>query len=301
MIYFRSFNIIHQNHFAVLYLNSIITILLVFSANLTSASLSDNHTKADLISEVMSVQPGKPFWVAVRLTMDKDWHTYWRNPGDSGLPIKIKWTLPEGFEAGETQWPYPHKLESGNLVSFGYKDKVCLLTEIRPSQSITQRASLNISVKIEWLECKNVCLMGSADLNFELPFKDVEPEIDSQWARQFEATRRNLPLSPSGWKISAMSSKSGFIMQLIPPPGLVSKPTKIFFFPEKSGIIDHAKVQETSRTKTGHVLRLQKSAYALEPPKRLRGILVSSTGWCGPDSERALQIDVPVQYDCKVN
>lgn len=297
MIYFRSFNIIHQNHFAMLYFSLTITALLVSSANPTSASLSDNHTKAALISKVRSIQPGKPFWIAVRLTMDKDWHTYWRNPGDSGLPTKIKWTLPEGFEAGETQWPYPHKFKSDSIVSFGYKDEVCLLTKIRSAKSIEQGGSVSISVKVEWLECKNVCLTGLADLTLELPVKDAEPEIDSQWARQFEATRRNLPLSPSGWKISAISSKSGFILQLIPPPGLVSKPMEIFFFPEKRRIIDHATVQEASRTETGHVLRLKKSPYALEPTKRLRGVLVSSNGWHGRDSERALQIDIPVQYD----
>jgi thiol:disulfide interchange protein DsbD len=297
MIYFRSFNIIHQNHFAMLYFSLTITALLVSSANPTSASRSDNHTKAALISKVRSIQPGKPFWIAVRLTMDKDWHTYWRNPGDSGLPTKIKWTLPEGFEAGETQWPYPHKFKSDSIVSFGYKDEVCLLTKIRSAKSIEQGGSVSISVKVEWLECKNVCLTGLADLTLELPVKDAEPEIDSQWARQFEATRRNLPLSPSGWKISAISSKSGFILQLIPPPGLVSKPMEIFFFPEKRRIIDHATVQEASRTETGHVLRLKKSPYALEPTKRLRGVLVSSNGWHGPDSERALQIDIPVQYD----
>ena len=94
-----------------------------------------------------------------------------------------------------------------------------------------------------------------------------------------------------------MSNKSRFILHLVPPHGLLSKPSEIFFFPEKSGIIDQSKVQETSRTETGYILRLEKSIYAIESVKRLRGVLVSSTGWHGPDSERALQIDVPVQYD----
>lgn len=210
MIYFRSFTIFHHNHFDMLYVSLTIIALLVFPVTPTSASLTDNHVKADLISEVRSVQPGKPFWVAVWLTMDKDWHTYWRNPGDSGLPTKIKWTLPEGFEAGETQWPYPHKLYSGNIVSFGYKDEFCLLTKIRPAKLIEQGSSVNIAVMVEWWECKNVCLVGQADLNLELPVKDATPEIDSQWVKQFEATRRDLPLSPSDWRISAMSNKSRF-------------------------------------------------------------------------------------------
>ena len=276
-------------------------LLLVLSASLISASLSDSHTNAELVSEVRSVQPCEPFWVAVRLTMDEGWHTYWRNPGDSGLPTKIKWTLPEGFEDGEIQWPYPHKFESSNIVSFGYKDEVFLLTEISPPKSLVPAALAKIAATVEWLECKDVCVLRRADLILELPVKDAAPEVDSHWVKQFEETRRNLPLTSSGWKISAKSSKSGFILQLTPPPGLSSEPAKIYFFPEKSGIIDHAAEQETAETETGLVLKLKKSSYTREPTTRLRGVLVSSTGWHGPDSKRALQVDVPVQYNLQAN
>ena len=275
-------------------LSLLAALLLVLSASLLSASLSDSHVKAELISEVRSLQPSEPFWVAVRLTMDEGWHTYWRNPGDSGLPTQIKWTLPEGFEAGDIHWPYPHKFESSNIVSFGYEREVCLLTEIRPPKSLVPETLAKIAATVEWLECEEICLPGQADLILELPVRDVAPEVDSHWIKSFEETRRNVPRASSDWKISARSSKSGFILQLTPPPGLGSELAKVFFFPEKSGMIDHASEQETAQTEAGYVLKLKKSPYALEPTTRLRGVLVSSTGWRGPDSERALQIDIPV-------
>ncbi len=276
-------------------------LLFVLSATLSSASVSDSHTNAKLVSEVRSVQPGKPFWVAVRLTMDAGWHTYWRNPGDSGLPTKIKWTLPEGFENGEIQWPYPHKFGSSNIVSFGYKDEVFLLTEISPPKSLVPAAPVKIAATVEWLECKDGCVPRQADLILELPVKNAAPEPDSRRVKQFEETRWKLPLTSSSWQISAAGSKSGFILQLTPPPGLGSELAKILFFPEKGGIIDHAAEQEATKTETGHILKLKKSPYTPEPATRLRGVLVSSTGWRGLNSERALQVDIPVIYDFQVN
>ena len=65
--------------------------------------------EAELVPAVASVQPGRPFEVALRLAHNPHWHTYWINPG-TGYPTTIKWTLPPGWQAGEIQWPVPHVL-----------------------------------------------------------------------------------------------------------------------------------------------------------------------------------------------
>jgi len=67
------------------------------------------HVKASLVAETDAVRPGQPLTVGIRLEMEKGWHTYWRNPGDSGLPTRVRWTLPAGFSAGELRWPYPQR------------------------------------------------------------------------------------------------------------------------------------------------------------------------------------------------
>ncbi len=69
--------------------------------------------------------------VALRLSMEKGWHTYWRNPGDSGLPTTLEWKLPAGVEAGPIEWPAPHVLPAGPLVNYGYDGEVLLLVELR--------------------------------------------------------------------------------------------------------------------------------------------------------------------------
>ncbi|HEX3061514.1 MAG TPA: protein-disulfide reductase DsbD domain-containing protein, partial [Usitatibacter sp.] len=88
------------------------------------------HVEAQLVTEKAAARPGSAFVVGLRLRMEPQWHTYWRNPGDSGLPTKIKWALPAGWKAGEIQWPYPQKLPVGPLMNYGYEDEVILLTDI---------------------------------------------------------------------------------------------------------------------------------------------------------------------------
>ena len=83
----------------------------------SSIARSEN-VAAQLVSEVQTIQPGKPFTLALRMKMDENWHTYWRNGADSGLPTEIKWTLPEGFSAEEMQWPFPEKIDTPPLVTY---------------------------------------------------------------------------------------------------------------------------------------------------------------------------------------
>ncbi len=73
------------------------------------------HVEAQLLPERTHAQPGKPMTVGLRLQMIPHWHTYWKNPGDSGLPTRIKWTLPAGWTAGDIQWPHPKNLPVGAL------------------------------------------------------------------------------------------------------------------------------------------------------------------------------------------
>ena len=69
------------------------------------ALAASRHVQASLVAEHESIRAGEPFWVGLRLKMEPGWHTYWKNPGDAGLPTRVKWTLPEGFEAGPTDDP----------------------------------------------------------------------------------------------------------------------------------------------------------------------------------------------------
>src|SRR5919109_4058926 len=61
--------------------------------------------KAKLLAETLSIAPRETVWLALHLEVKTDWHIYWQNPGDSGLPTAIDWSLPPGFSAGDILWP----------------------------------------------------------------------------------------------------------------------------------------------------------------------------------------------------
>ena len=103
------------------------------------------HSDARLVSELAAIRPGESFTVAVHLTMDAGWHSYWRNPGDAGGETVIEWTLPDGFTAGAIQWPHPHRIDSHLLQS---RPRIRLSS--LPSQKMAQ------------------CLLVSSHLRFQL-------------------------------------------------------------------------------------------------------------------------------------
>ena len=104
----------------------------VFASGVASTALASpvktEHVEAELVSERTALIPGKPVTLALRLKMADGWHTYWRNPGDSGLPTTITWKLPDGVGVGAIQWPAPRTLPTGPLVNYGYEGEVLLLT-----------------------------------------------------------------------------------------------------------------------------------------------------------------------------
>ena len=89
-----------------------------------------DHINVELVAAMDAAVPGEPLTVALRLEPDDHWHTYWRNPGDSGLPTRMSWTLPEGLQAGDILWPFPERQPLGPLTNFGYSGEHFLLTEI---------------------------------------------------------------------------------------------------------------------------------------------------------------------------
>jgi thiol:disulfide interchange protein DsbD len=91
--------------------------LLLLAAPLAAAPVKTENATAELVADAAQIAPGEPFHVALKLTPREHWHTYWRNPGDSGLATSLEWTLPQGFVAGDIDWPAPRALPFGPLTN----------------------------------------------------------------------------------------------------------------------------------------------------------------------------------------
>src|ERR1035441_9575897 len=84
-----------------------------------AAGATGPHGTVGLIADQNVVRPGRPFWVGLHFQMEEGWHIYWTNPGDSGEPPRVKWSLPSGFQAGPLEWPVPHRIANHSLIHHG--------------------------------------------------------------------------------------------------------------------------------------------------------------------------------------
>ena len=94
--------------------------------------MQTDNVRAELLADASAIKPGEPFWVGLRQTIRPKWHTYWKNPGDSGLPTEITWTLPDGAKAEPIVWPRPHLFDISGVINYGFKDEAILLVRITP-------------------------------------------------------------------------------------------------------------------------------------------------------------------------
>ena len=153
-----------------------------------------HHTSIQLMSSVRSITPGTTFTVGILMKMDHGWHTYWKNSGEAGLPTTVKWKLPKGFAAGEIEWPLPHKYnETGEVLTYGYADENMLLVNIMAPANASSLSTVALHADVEWLECENICVPGSASVDLTLPVTKG-PSLPDHTAL-FDKYRAEVPLS----------------------------------------------------------------------------------------------------------
>ncbi len=266
--------------------------LLLASVPALAAPVKTDHVESELVSEVDAIQPGKPFWVALKLKLDEHWHTYWKYPGDSGMPTAIEWKLPAGFKAGEIQWEHPIRIEVAGLAGYGYEGEVYHLVQITPPATLKPGESVTLSAKGKWLVCKESCIPGSADLTLTLPVK--EAVVPSALAQAFSNARAKWPLANSEWKIRATKSGAKYALLLTPPAGTTDL-SSLNFFPDKELTIEDGEPQKLQRVKAGFLLEVVPSKVAPTAPTALTGVLVTNDGWRGAGSEKALAVNVQLE------
>ena len=251
---------------------------------------------AALVSEQDWIKPGVPFTVGVRLVMEEGWHSYWKNPGDSGEPIEITWTLPAGFSAGPIQWPFPEKIDGGPLRSYGYADEVLFLTDITPPADLSPGSTVDIAATADWLICADVCLFAEQAVSLSLPAQSDSPDSGIE-SEEFAQARSRLPVTLAGWDIQAVSYSQSFALRVTPPSGAQADLGGAYFFPDEPLVLEHAVDQPMSRDGESFLFALQQSEYATGTPERLEGVLVTGEGQFLNESStyRALAIDVPIQ------
>jgi len=227
------------------------------------------HADVALLADTSVVAAGEVVWLAVSITPDDGWHTYWRNPGDSGLPTTIAWTMSEGFAAGDIRWPIPHAVPYGPLMNFGYKDKHLLLVPVNVPDDLGNRQRVMFAARVDFLICEEICIPEGTDISLSLPVGDRSVKgVDSE---QFIETQKAWPV-PAPWAAAYTAEGNGWTLRLA--ADRLDAPLR--FFPYAEGVIDAPAVQKIA-VKDGYTyLGLARGEASPEGPQA--GVLVAGQG-----------------------
>ncbi len=230
---------------------------------------AEPRVRASLLSELTTVKPGDHLWLALRFDIDPGWHTYWRNPGDSGEPTRIQWDLPAGVKAGAIQWPYPHRIPYGSLVNFGYEGSVLHLIRLDVPATWEAGNPIPVTANASWLVCADVCIPEAAQLRVEIPTGPTS-EANASLSSQFQEARTLIPVD-SPWPSYFRLDEQDIVLTL--DTGSASdRVSGAVFFPNEWGPIEPAAEQSLHRSPSDLTLRASRGQAV--PTGVLEGVIV---------------------------
>ncbi len=265
----------------------ILLVLFLCSQFIIAGSYFDSNVKTTIISEVKSIKSGQSFWVAVKFEMQNGWHIYWRNSGDSGLPTSVDWIVPKGFTITDTFYPYPNILVENNSATFIYENEVLLLVKITSPSNISEN-EIVISAKANWLECKQVCIPGSAKMTVTLNVDDSNSEDEIAISDLYDWLNK-VPIYKSDWKFEIEISNNLVNVNGIKPNWFKSNEYEIIFFPYADDIFNYSAKQNFQINENGFTIELELNKFRSEDPSSLDGILVISDSWIDNSKKKSLE------------
>ncbi|HEX8471887.1 MAG TPA: protein-disulfide reductase DsbD domain-containing protein [Brevundimonas sp.] len=228
--------------------------------------------EAELVPMSAWAAPGSTAVVAIRQKIQPGWHTYWRNPGDSGGPTTLRWSLPTGVTAGDIVWPLPQRQRLQGLTNFGYEGEVFLPVPIEVPASARTGTTIPLSVNVVFLVCSaEMCVPDQMTLTLNLPIKDGAAPLAGAVGSRIQSVVETAP-RPAG--ITAHATLNGQTLTLSATGGPLAglTPKQASFFPYEGDVIDHAAAQFGQRGASGVTLELA------------AGVDLKKTGLNGPIS-----------------
>jgi thiol:disulfide interchange protein DsbD len=234
-----------------------------------------DNVKARLVSETGAIGPGQSIWVALELEIRDGWHTYWRNPGDSGQATTLVWTLPPGFTAGDIVWTMPHRFDLPPLVNYGYAGHAVHLVRITAPRELKSGSVALLQAKAGWLVCADVCIPEDAQLQLKLPTAASAAAADPKDAALFSAARSDLP-NPQPAATGARIQDGKLVLTLGSAWGAtLSQITSLAFFPYDEGSIEYGAPQILTRSKDAVELAV-KAGDRQQTTGTVRGVLLAT-------------------------
>lgn len=235
------------------------------------AVVTTPQVKAELMAHAPEgVAAGKPLWLGLKIQHAPHWHTYWKNPGDSGLPTTMEWQLPPGVQAGEIEWPTPAKLPLGPLLNFGYEGTLLLPVLVTVPAGFSGD-TLDVKLRADWLVCKDVCIPEGGDFTLRVP---VQAATAGNGAI-FEAARALVPQPAAGGQARATLEGDVLVFKVSGLPA-AWQGKAISYFPETTGVINNAAKPEARWDGSTWTARVPLDAQRSASPATLPSVLVAA-------------------------
>lgn len=267
-----------------------IFILLHQSISAQQTSLAE----ARLVADSYSPEKDSVISLGVLINLKDDWHIYWRNPGDSGLPTDIEITLPDGITSSEVKFPIPKIFASDEIVNYGYGHQVLFLFDLYIPRNYSLK-EINISTKITSLICKEICKAFDTTVTITL---DLSKDFiaDENISTFFKSTKKMLPQKNHKLNISAFS-KSDFVYLKIHFNQIENQSLNDFhFYPYEAGVFKNL-IEQSIKQKENYVeVLLEPDPFRTKDPTTVEGLLIIENASEKNQIRKAFEIEVPIKY-----
>ena len=279
-------------------------LLIVMVFGLAALTARAAHTQATLVLSDDTAKPGDTVWAGVDLKMDPEWHTYWKNSGDAGMPTTIAWQLPSGVTAGDIQWPLPEKLPPAEVTTYGYNDETMLLVPLTIASNAPS-GPMTLTANLTWLECKDVCIPVKTTVQATLNIgNETKPSASESAIDLWKGkTPQNLKVPfvfHAWWEKSADNDTRPLIIDGGVDGGLATPLVSADFFPYADDNYEIQPATDVITAKAINNVRLRKTVkkFSGDWPKELSGVIVFQAA---PEEGHGAQVELaPLGIDIKI-
>lgn len=204
--------------------------------------VENEYTTTQIITEAAGFAPGETLWVAVRQELRPKWHVFWVNPGDAGLPLRLNWSLPDGFEAGEVLHPIPEYIPVGPLASYAHEDRPVFLVPVTAPPAASPGDEINVVIEASWQACEEICVPEEGRFSFTLPVTE-SLQLNAAHTELFAKARAQLP-DQYGGTASIESGNGEFFLRMRAPNDFAVDGA--FFFAAPEGLVEPSGAQQVA-------------------------------------------------------
>ncbi len=234
-----------------------------------SESVDTGKVVASLVSSNDSAAPGETIDLALRTILDPGWHTYWRNPGDSGEPVQLDWQLPEGWETGEITWPLPMTLPTGPIINYGFEGAPLFPVSVSVPETAEPGTIQTLTLDFYYLVCADICIPENGSASIDMPIG--ESVKDDRWDVLIQDAVNTSPKpAPISAAINQEAEEAVLTLADLPEGDF----SESYFFPFDQGIVAHSEPQTVAKGENGIEIRVA-SEYGWDNglPDQISGVL----------------------------